>query len=97
MSELLKSFVSVTQRQSGQRIVARLRENTYQAALKQEVEFIERGEGDVISRLSVDTSIVGERCALLPKRLLIEVYISPQCNSELERWPEVDCHGFSRM
>ncbi|TFL00627.1 P-loop containing nucleoside triphosphate hydrolase protein [Pterulicium gracile] len=45
---------------SGQRIVARLRENTYQAALKQEVEFIERGEGDVISRLSVDTSIVGE-------------------------------------
>ena len=48
-------------RLSGQRIVARLRERTYAAALKQEVEFVEKGEGDVLSRLSVDTSIVGER------------------------------------
>ncbi|KAF7297960.1 ATP-binding cassette transporter [Mycena chlorophos] len=47
-------------RMAGQRIVARLRENTYAAALKQEVEFVEKGEGDVLSRLSVDTSIVGE-------------------------------------
>ncbi|KZS87812.1 hypothetical protein SISNIDRAFT_460584 [Sistotremastrum niveocremeum HHB9708] len=47
-------------RLSGQRIVARLREGTYASALKQEVEFVEKGEGDVISRLSVDTSIVGE-------------------------------------
>lgn len=46
---------------SGQRIVARLREQTYSAAIHQEVEFVERGEGDVISRLSVDSSIVGER------------------------------------
>jgi ABC-type multidrug transport system fused ATPase/permease subunit len=45
----------------GQRIVARLRESTYSAALRQDVEFVERGEGDVLSRLSVDTSIVGER------------------------------------
>jgi putative ABC transport system ATP-binding protein len=45
---------------SGQRIVARLREKTYEAALRQDIEFVERGEGDVISRLSVDTSIVGE-------------------------------------
>ena len=49
-------------RLSGQRIVARLRERTYAAAIRQEVEFVERGEGDVISRLSVDSSIVGERC-----------------------------------
>ncbi|KAI0365936.1 P-loop containing nucleoside triphosphate hydrolase protein [Pilatotrama ljubarskyi] len=47
-------------RLSGQRIVARLRENTYAAALRQEVEFVEKGEGDVVSRLSVDSSIVGE-------------------------------------
>ncbi|KAF7289392.1 ATP-binding cassette transporter [Mycena indigotica] len=47
-------------RMAGQRIVARLRERTYAAALKQEVEFVEKGEGDVLSRLSVDTSIVGE-------------------------------------
>ncbi|KAI0090571.1 P-loop containing nucleoside triphosphate hydrolase protein [Irpex rosettiformis] len=47
-------------RTSGQRIVARLREKTYAAAIRQEVEFVERGEGDVISRLSVDSSIVGE-------------------------------------
>lgn len=51
---------------SGQRIVARLRERTYAAALKQEVEFVEKGEGDVLSRLSVDTSIVGERYAHSP-------------------------------
>ncbi|KAF9450097.1 hypothetical protein P691DRAFT_666011 [Macrolepiota fuliginosa MF-IS2] len=47
-------------RLSGQRIVARLRERTFSAAVRQEVEFVERGEGDVLSRLSVDTSIVGE-------------------------------------
>ena len=46
---------------TGQRIVARLRERTYAAALRQEVEFVEKGEGDVLSRLSVDSSIVGER------------------------------------
>ena len=46
---------------SGQRIVARLRERTYAATLRQEVEFVERGEGDALSRLSVDSSIVGER------------------------------------
>jgi ABC-type multidrug transport system fused ATPase/permease subunit len=48
----------------GQRIVARLRERTYAAALEQEVEYVEKGEGDVVSRLSVDTSIVGERSEL---------------------------------
>ncbi|THH13785.1 hypothetical protein EW146_g6479 [Bondarzewia mesenterica] len=47
-------------RMAGQRIVARLRERTYAAALRQEIEFVERGEGDVLSRLSVDSSIVGE-------------------------------------
>ncbi|KAJ7029994.1 P-loop containing nucleoside triphosphate hydrolase protein [Mycena alexandri] len=47
-------------RMAGQRIVARLRERTYAASLEQEVEFVEKGEGDVLSRLSVDTSIVGE-------------------------------------
>lgn len=45
---------------AGQRIVARLREATYAGAMRQEIEFVERGEGDVISRLSVDTTIVGE-------------------------------------
>lgn len=48
-------------RHPGQRIVARLRERMYGAALRQEVEFVERGEGDVLSRLSADASIVGER------------------------------------
>ena len=46
---------------SGQRIVARLRERAYAAALRQEIEFVERREGDVVSRLSIDTTIVGER------------------------------------
>ena len=49
-------------RLAGQRIVARLREATYSSALKQEVEMVERapGVGDVMSRLSNDTNIVGE-------------------------------------
>ena len=47
-------------RLSGQRIVARLRRRMYDSALRQEVEFVEKGEGDVLSRLSVDSSIVGE-------------------------------------
>ncbi|KAF9243225.1 P-loop containing nucleoside triphosphate hydrolase protein [Melanogaster broomeanus] len=51
---------SFLMRMSGQRIVARLRERAYEAALKQEVEFVEKGEGDVLSRLSSDSSIVGE-------------------------------------
>ncbi|KAH7909507.1 P-loop containing nucleoside triphosphate hydrolase protein [Hygrophoropsis aurantiaca] len=51
---------SFLMRMSGQRIVARLRERMYAAALKQEVEFVEKGEGDVLSRLSADSSIVGE-------------------------------------
>lgn len=46
--------------------MARLRERMYTAALQQEVEYVERGEGDVISRLSVDTSIVGERYVYSP-------------------------------
>ncbi|KAI0733760.1 P-loop containing nucleoside triphosphate hydrolase protein [Fomitopsis betulina] len=45
---------------SGQRIVARLRERMYGAALHQEVEYVERGEGDVLSRLSVDSNVVGD-------------------------------------
>jgi putative ABC transport system ATP-binding protein len=56
---------------TGQRIVARLRENMYSAALRQEVEFVEKGEGDVLSRLSLDTSIVGERCIHSSHGLLI--------------------------
>ncbi|EPQ55212.1 hypothetical protein GLOTRDRAFT_138835 [Gloeophyllum trabeum ATCC 11539] len=50
----------VLMRLSGQRIVARLRESTYKAALRQEVEYVEKGEGDVLSRLNADSSIVGE-------------------------------------
>lgn len=45
---------------SGQRIIARVREQTYASALRQEVEFVERGEGDVLSRLGSDATIVGE-------------------------------------
>jgi hypothetical protein len=44
----------------GQQIVARLREQTNAATVWQEVEFVERGEGNTLSRLSVDISVVGE-------------------------------------
>jgi putative ABC transport system ATP-binding protein len=48
-----------TFRMAGQRIVNRLRQKTYDSALRQEVDFVERGEGDIVSRLSVDSTIVG--------------------------------------
>ncbi|KAI0050836.1 hypothetical protein FA95DRAFT_1587582 [Auriscalpium vulgare] len=47
-------------RMSGQRIIARLRERTYAASLRQEIEYVEQQEGDVLSRLSVDSNVVGE-------------------------------------
>ncbi|KAJ3885017.1 hypothetical protein GG344DRAFT_83212 [Lentinula edodes] len=60
IGKLIDFFSSVNPQvqDARQRIVARLREQTYSAALHQEVEFVERGEGDVLSRLSVDTTIV---------------------------------------
>jgi hypothetical protein len=63
---------------SGQRIVGRLRERTYAAALEQEVEYVEKGEGDVLSRLSVDTSIVGERsdsCVFVLSAILTLIFL----------------------
>lgn len=50
-------------RGAGLRIVASLRSRGYRAALRQDIDFVERGvgEGDLVSRLNVDTSIVGER------------------------------------
>jgi hypothetical protein len=71
------SELSLTWRGLGQRIVARLRERTYGAALRQEVEFVERGEGDVLSRLSVDTSIVGERSLCLSPPMHIDSHLLP--------------------
>lgn len=45
---------------AGVRIVQRIRERCFGNAIKQEVEWADRSHGDVISRLSVDTSIVGD-------------------------------------
>jgi ABC-type multidrug transport system fused ATPase/permease subunit len=45
----------------GERIVARLRTNLFDTFLKQDVAFFDRTRsGELISRLSVDTSIVGK-------------------------------------
>lgn len=62
-------------RTSGQRIVASLRQKTYQSALRQEVECIEKGEGDILSRLSVDSSLVGESYVCLGYLLLILLFL----------------------
>ncbi|KAF8514644.1 P-loop containing nucleoside triphosphate hydrolase protein [Hysterangium stoloniferum] len=53
---------AILMRLSGQRIVARLRNDTYASALRQDIEYVERtkGEGDILSRLGTDASIVGE-------------------------------------
>lgn len=45
---------------AGVRVIQRMREASYSSALRQEVEWADRGAGDVVSRLSVDTNIVGE-------------------------------------
>ena len=46
---------------SGVRIVKRIREKCFGNAVRQDVEWADKSHGDVISRLSVDTSIVGGR------------------------------------
>lgn len=63
MGVLLQGSIYDLKFLQGQRIVARLRERLFAASIRQEVEFVEKGEGDALSRLSVDTSIVGERSA----------------------------------
>lgn len=45
---------------AGVRIVKRIREKCFGNAIKQEVEWADKSHGDIISRLSVDTSIVGD-------------------------------------
>ncbi|RXK35871.1 ATP-binding cassette, subfamily B (MDR/TAP), member 10 [Tremella mesenterica] len=47
-------------RLSGQKIIARVRTAAYTASLRQEPEFADRSAGDIVSRLSVDTGILGE-------------------------------------
>lgn len=45
---------------AGVRIIQRMRTSAYRNALRQDVEWADKGAGDVVSRLSVDTNIVGE-------------------------------------
>lgn len=45
---------------SGVRVVQGIRNQAYRSALRQDVELADKGAGDVVSRLSVDTNIVGE-------------------------------------
>jgi ABC-type multidrug transport system fused ATPase/permease subunit len=51
---------AILMRLSGGRIVARVREQAYLSTLRQEPEFADRGAGDIVSRLGIDTSIIGE-------------------------------------
>ncbi|GHJ87923.1 hypothetical protein NliqN6_4325 [Naganishia liquefaciens] len=51
---------AILMRLSGQRIIARVRNQAYLSTLKQEPEFADKGAGDIVSRLSIDTSIVGD-------------------------------------
>ncbi|PWN41810.1 P-loop containing nucleoside triphosphate hydrolase protein, partial [Ceraceosorus guamensis] len=45
---------------AGVRIVQNMREKAYATALRQEVEWADRSSGDVVSRLNVDTTILGD-------------------------------------
>ncbi|WVQ77988.1 hypothetical protein IAT38_000069 [Cryptococcus sp. DSM 104549] len=51
---------AIIMRISGQRIIARVRNQAYFSTLRQEPEFADRSAGDIVSRLSVDTNILGE-------------------------------------
>ncbi|WVQ71535.1 hypothetical protein IAR50_001074 [Cryptococcus sp. DSM 104548] len=51
---------AIIMRTSGQRIIARIRNQAYFATLRQEPEFADRSAGDIVSRLSVDTNILGD-------------------------------------
>lgn len=51
---------AIIMRLSGQRIVARVRAAAYTATLRQEAEFAGRSAGDIVSRLSVDSGILGD-------------------------------------
>jgi len=45
---------------AGIEVIANLRRQSFRNVLRQDVEWADKGAGDVISRLSVDTTIVGE-------------------------------------
>jgi len=51
---------AILMRLSGQRIIARVRNEAYMSTLRQEPEFADRGAGDIVSRLGIDTGIVGD-------------------------------------
>ncbi|AAW41541.1 hypothetical protein CNBB3900 [Cryptococcus deneoformans B-3501A] len=51
---------AIIMRTSGQRIIARVRNQAYHSTLRQEPEFADRSAGDIVSRLSVDTNILGD-------------------------------------
>ncbi|OCF74177.1 ATP-binding cassette, subfamily B (MDR/TAP), member 10 [Kwoniella mangroviensis CBS 8886] len=51
---------AIIMRTSGQRIIARVRNQAYLSTLRQEPEFADRSAGDIVSRLSVDTNILGD-------------------------------------
>ncbi|ORX40765.1 P-loop containing nucleoside triphosphate hydrolase protein [Kockovaella imperatae] len=51
---------AIIMRLCGLRIVARVRNQAYWATLRQEPDFADRSAGDIVSRLSVDTSMMGD-------------------------------------
>nr|XP_019044376.1 ATP-binding cassette, subfamily B (MDR/TAP), member 10 [Kwoniella bestiolae CBS 10118]OCF23306.1 ATP-binding cassette, subfamily B (MDR/TAP), member 10 [Kwoniella bestiolae CBS 10118] len=51
---------AIIMRTSGQRIIARVRNQAYLSTLRQEPEFADRSAGDIVSRISVDTNILGD-------------------------------------
>lgn len=51
----------ILMRLAGERIIMRLKSDTYQNVLKQDMKFFDSNRtGELISRLSMDTSIVGK-------------------------------------
>ena len=78
-------------RLAGLRVVSRLRTDAYKAALRQDIDYVERGagEGDLISRLNVDASIVGERLVLGFPRITASDNWHSQRYPKFKRWTSV--------
>lgn len=50
----------ILMRTTGQRIIARIRNQAYMSTLRQEPEFANRSAGDIVSRLNSDANILGD-------------------------------------
>lgn len=60
MGAAAKATSNILLELAGVRVIQAMRRQSFASALRQDVEWVDKAGGDVVSRLSVDTTIVGE-------------------------------------